>query len=518
MSLRSACRWLFSLVFLAAPSFAQNWTTGGTSTLSDNFEQIESTYEWGGTATDSGFIDVSTCEELHWGFDPSLFDASEHATFHFQTCPNNTQSGACRAVSGIVSTPQSGSTLSAGPYARIDVVAPTQGGDTARVTLDCVRNIGRGPGGGGGDWFSTALTLADPNMSSAINQATYEWHHWSMKDIRPEPFVLLDFNNWAFFDSVCTPGTAAGIIQFIYDTNACTAGGGGGSSGNVCLCGDSGGVAYVVQGAGSRGQASHYWVAAYTAIGGEGVGGYSTDVGLVGYPKQLLRLDFPTANTCATAEEVNYPVTFQPRDNPVFYVEATPWNYDTQLPNITANLADSIVFLGWKRDDISVSTPGFNHYIDPAVAGTNALIEADLVDAFGFMWVDSKWYMVFVKNSVIVSADLILDPVAKYGSIANYTAQHTGGSIALVMQTDIDQKSGGRRKGAYQVTNTVDSTNFHSAFVPFSISASNAGPDSGYQDGAGTGENWHRVVTGCLENGSTATFGRFFLSQMDVIK
>lgn len=375
-------------------------------------------------------------------------------------------------------------------------------------------------GGGGIGWFNGALQLFDQKMAGPINQATYEYHPWSM--MQPTPFETIDAITWADLNAACTIGTVPSAFGrwFVYDFGpgqTCLTGVGGGSSyGLICGCTDKDGVSYQVNDVLAQ-TSPHFWSYALTASAL--VGPYATDLRFIGYPKPMARLDFPGAGECATVEALSRPVVFQPRDNPVFYVQATPWNWNAQLAFSAANLQDTIAFIGWKRDDVATATPGFNFYIDPAGSGVNALIEAELVDAFGFMWVDSKWYVVFVKDGSIVQSDLVLDPAVTYGSLSNYITQHMGGSIAFLMQTDIDAEGGGRRRGAYQVTNFTDSTNFHSTFNTFTIGSSTvAGPDSGYQDVTGVGQNWHRVISACQITGSAQTLGRFFVSQMDVIK
>lgn len=379
----------------------------------------------------------------------------------------------------------------------------------------------RWPGGGGGGmttWFN-ALQLTDPKMTSAINQATYEWHHWSVKDMRTfetESFVQIDVNDWAFANGNCIQGLGVGGTQFIYDSNGgCAAG--GGTIGTPCKCTETSGSKYGLRAAAETGDpVPHMWTTALTGGPVTGIAGYSTDIRFVGYPRPMLRLDFQGADECATAEEVTKSLVFQPRDNPVAYIEATLWNWTASSPFMVANVADTIVFVGWKKDDVVASTPGFDLYIDPAVAGVNALLEAALVDAFGMMWVDSKWHAVWVKDGVIYS-DVILDPVVVYGTLDNYLSLHMGGSTAFFVQTDIDNKSSGRKRGAYQVTDTTDSTNWHSNFNPFSMGVLGS-PDSGFQDAGGQAQFWHRIVTACTKTGSATVLGRFFVSQMDIIK
>lgn len=414
------------------------------------------------------------------------------------------------------------------PYIAVNIGTAPSGNTTATLYLYCVWE------GAGGlkTWFG-ALNLADPRMRSAVNQATWEWHHWAVDDIRPEynAFFPVEANDWQSSYNPTTGSCVVGAespgnILFIYDFSGgetcASAAGGGGDFGLLCKCGDLDGMTYGGVDMSQEPQ-SFYWVTA-VQDGGGGLGQqaalYNTDLINAAYAKPMLRLDMYDADSCVTIESVNKPVTFQSRDQPVLYVEITPWNWNAQFPEMVNAVENTIAFTGWKIDSVGAVTPGFNHYVDPAVSGTATLIEADLSEAFGFLWVDSKWYMVWIADGAIAQADLILDPVATYGSMLAYLNDHMGGSVAFMVQTDVDDVYGGRKRGAYQVTNENDSTNWHSQFKSFTMGTGGS-PETGFNNSGGVGQTFHRVVSACMKSAYTPILnpsGRWFVNQMDIIK
>ncbi len=502
-----------ALLLLAGPALAATGTWNATSLAPGG----TATFTWT-SASDTGdqpAIQAASCGAV--AYSSEVTGSPSVAFYLVPTATTATSSGTL-----IATVTATGRALSAeialGPYFLRPAL--TTVGTGGSVTFRCAQ-FARGGSGSAATWFAS-LPLADENMRSAVNQATYEWHHWSMKDVRPVALATIDVNDWQSFGNATTgtcPSLGQNLVQFIYDFaggQTCSGGTGGGSAfGQVCRCAPISGSTYGVLDLADEAQ-PHYWT---TAISGAGAAaGYTTDIQNVAYPNQMLRLDFPGAGECVAVENVNKPVVFQSRDNPVFYIETTPWNWTTNLANMEANLADTISFVGWKRDDVAPATPGFNFYIDPAVAGTDALIEAELVDAFGMMWVDSKWHFVSVKNGTTIVTAEILDPAAVYGSLFNYLTQHMGGSIAFLIQSDIDQKDSGRKRVSYQVTDFTDSTNWHSTYVAAPPPGTLGSIDSGYPDVGGVGQRYRRIFAACQETGSAQTLGRFFLTQMDVIK